>query len=345
MALPSLQHARRAGLVATSACLLAALFGMHASATSEPRMPGPASGSGRAAAARLNRACEGCHVEVAAEWRASLHRAAYTDASFVAAHTREPAAFCRECHAPEADPRRLPSPGLARLGVGCVTCHQPDSVVLAAPRSGRSEETAPHPVQRSPRFATVDACAQCHEFTFADGDELMQSTIREHRVSAYPERPCADCHMPAIGGRRSHTFAASRDPAMLRKALVVAASRSRGGVTLELRPGEIGHAFPTGDLFRRLRVTVEVLDERGSPLLREVRDLARHFDKNGRLIRDDRVGALGASVDLEVELGPVARGRSIRWQVAHERVAFFGPDGAEVDASTVVASGVLLDRP
>jgi len=333
--------------VATSACLLAMMVGMQATATSDPGMPGPAAGSGRAAAARLNRACERCHVDVAAEWRASLHRAAYTDASFVAAHAREPAAFCRECHAPEADPRRLPSPALARLGVGCVTCHQPGSVVLAAPRSDRSivTETAPHPVQRDLRFATADACAQCHEFTFADGRELMQSTVSEHRASAYPERPCADCHMPSSGGRRDHTFAASRSPAMLRRALVVATSRAGSEVTLELGPGEIGHAFPTGDLFRRLRVTIEVIDERGTPLSRETRDLARHFDERGRLIRDDRVGAHGASVNLHVDLGPVARGRLIRWQVAHERVAFFGADGAEVEGSTLIASGVLLDRP
>ncbi len=328
-------------------CVAAGWFAAHASAVSRtaPVMPGPAGEPGRPSAARQNRACEGCHVEVAAEWRGSQHHTAFTDASFTAAHRREPAAFCRECHAPEADPRRLPPPALARLGVGCVTCHVPGDVVLAAPRTDLAGETAPHPVRRDPRFAGVDACARCHEFAFADGDALMQSTVSEHRASAHAEEPCAACHMPVVGARRrGHTFAASRDPVMLQRALVVAAARDGEQVTLRLAPGAVGHAFPTGDLFRRLRVTVEVVDERGVPQAREVRDLARHFDERGDLVRDDRVGVAGP-VELRIDLGPAARGAEIRWRVEHERVAFFSERGAEVEGRTPVAAGVLAAAP
>lgn len=327
--------------------MCAGLLGLRAGAMSEPEMPGPVRGNGRPEAARLNRQCEGCHVEVAAEWRASLHRASYTDASFKAAHAREPAAFCRECHAPEADPHRLPPPALARIGVACVTCHMPGDVVLAAPRDDMFEETAPHPIRRDPRFASAEACARCHEFAFPDGVGLMQSTIREHEGSRFAERSCADCHMPAVSPgsrRRRHTFAASRDPEMLRRSLVVAAWRSGAtAATLRLMPGEVGHAVPTGDLFRRLRVTVEAVGEGGATLARAERFLSRHFDEERYQLDDDRVGLDRAAVEVAIDLGATAQGRPIRWRVAHERVAFITPEGAEVEASTVVWSGVLED--
>jgi hypothetical protein len=82
--------------------------------------------------AAQNDACEGCHVEVAAEWRASLHRASWTEPAFQRAYAREPLAFCRACHAPEAPVAADPSAVLGALGVGCVTCHVDRGAILAA---------------------------------------------------------------------------------------------------------------------------------------------------------------------------------------------------------------------
>jgi hypothetical protein len=320
---------------------------MSAHGRSAPRdvsLPGPARGAGRPDAARRNAACVGCHADVAAEWRGSLHRRAYTDTAFAEALAREPAAFCRGCHAPEADPAAAAPAALARLGVGCITCHVPGDVVLAAPRADLSSETAPHPVRRDPRFAGDGACAGCHEFTFPGRRELMQSTVTEHRASAYATTSCADCHMPRIAGRRSHGFAASRDPELLRKALRVEVSRTGpGALALVLTPGAVGHAFPTGDLFRRLVVRAETVDD--GPYLADERVLARHFSDGERsVLRDDRPGApalAGAAVDVALELGPRATGRQIRWQVVHERIAFPGADPAfpSVLAAVVVAEG------
>jgi hypothetical protein len=219
------------------ACTLAALFGLRAEA--DPRlaasMPGPSDGHAHPDAPERNAACERCHRDIAAEWRASLHRQAYTNASFAAALRREPIAFCRGCHAPEADPERRAPQALAHLGVGCVSCHTPNgdtSAVLAAPRSNLSSETAPHPVQRDPQFATADACASCHQFEFPGSLDLMQSTDPEHAASAYtppPRAPAATCRSRRPRGshrrHRSHAFIASRDPAFVRQAVRVQAVR------------------------------------------------------------------------------------------------------------------------
>jgi hypothetical protein len=95
-------------------------------------MPAPYRGR-REAAVTLNATCVACHPQEAAEWRASRHRAAYSNAAFQEALRIEPTAFCRGCHAPESDPAADPPPPVADLGVGCVTCHVVEpGVVLAA---------------------------------------------------------------------------------------------------------------------------------------------------------------------------------------------------------------------
>lgn len=341
------------------ACLLAALLGVHRSEADAvtPRapppalMPGPSDGIARPAAPDLNAACERCHTDIAAEWRGSLHRQAYTNDSFAAALRREPLPFCRGCHAPEADPERRAPKALANLGVGCVSCHTPNGgdAVLAAPRRDLSQETAPHKLLRDPQFASADACAGCHQFEFPGSHDLMQSTIGEHTASPYWATPCAGCHMQPTGEakrHRSHAFVASREPAMLRQAIRATATRTGTAIFLDLAPGTVGHAFPTGDLFRRLAVVAEVIGDDGRPLAGASRFLTRHFTLSRHELADDRVGAVSlAGHDLVVpfELGPSANARQIRWRVDYERVAFprAADEHAEVEARIVVAEGVL----
>ncbi len=312
-------------------------------------LPGPAHAGGRPDAAARNAACEACHADVARTWRGSLHQRAYLDRSFAEALSREPAPFCRGCHAPEADPAAPAPPALAELGVGCVSCHLSGEVVLAVPRDDLSRETAPHALHRDPRFATAAACGGCHEFAFPDalpGSEPMQRTLAEHRLSARAATPCADCHMPRTRGRRDHGFIASRDPAMLRRSLTVAATRTAGGyATLRLTPGAVGHAVPTGDLLRRLVVVAEAQDGARRIVAEASKVLGRRFVQHERRvpIGDDRVGAHGpAPVTVELALGPDADLHPIRWQVFHERIASIAADGrAEVEARTLIAEGEL----
>jgi hypothetical protein len=64
----------------------------------------------------------------------------------------------------------------------------------------------------------------------------------------------------AADGHRSHRFSASRDEGWMRSVITVRAARPRGDrveLTLDLREDLVGHAFPTGDLMRRLSVQVE----------------------------------------------------------------------------------------
>lgn len=331
-----------------------------------PRMPAPAPPPATGGRAAANAGCVGCHEPIAREWQASLHRVSATDEPYAAAYAREPLRFCRKCHVPEARPERAPPAWAEAIGVGCVTCHVTQAGgVLAAPGEGR----APHALTRSAAFAGPDACAACHEFGFPDAalrDErtAMQATVGEHAGSWARGYACADCHMPWVdddnGGHRSHGFAASRDPSMLARAVGVAARRvSATEVEVTLTPGAAGHAFPTGDLFRRLELRVALAGPDGPrrPMVARLgRTFAPRVQASGLTVRaeaeDTRVKdapvvlrfdlteAPGSGEAVCEDLSRVA----VAWELRYQRVAFPDPrrtSGAALDGEAIVAYGEL----
>jgi nitrate reductase cytochrome c-type subunit len=321
-----------------------------------PRMPGPGAARGLEAA-RANEACAGCHLQEAAEWRGSLHQRAQIDPSYERAFAIEPMAFCQSCHAPEADPEGEVAAAVGAIGVGCVTCHDAGGGVLAGPRARSPGVRAPHAIARSEAFADRAGCASCHEFAFPVRPgppglaprELMQSTIAEGAASTAPGARCASCHMPSAGeGSRahaSHRFTVVADPEAVRRAVAVTAERTARGAAVTLAPRSIGHAFPTGDLFRRLEVSVEAVGADQAVVAERRRYLARHFGEvhgggNPRaLLADDRVGLHGAEPSrVELDLGAAAAGRPIAVRVAYQRVAH--PRG--VDESTALVDDEIV---
>ena len=259
-----------------------------------------------------NAACEGCHADVAREWRASLHMKSHSDPAYQRAFVLEPLAFCTKCHAPEAD-AEAPQADRAAIGTACVTCH-----------SGGASSTAARP------------CAECHEFAFPDGKGLMQLTATEHRASMHAGTRCAACHMPRTGRRMSHVFSASRDPDMLKRAADVRATRGADDVRIAFTQREVGHAFPTGDIFRRLRVDVWVAGDRAAPK----RVFLQRNTKTDA--PDTRPFSPGAPSEVRVAIS--APGKSIEWSVHYERVEHptsVDETDAVVDGSIEIASGVL----
>ena len=275
-----------------------------------------------------NKACALCHAEIAKEWQSSFHRASSDDPSYQRSFAREPLTFCTTCHAPVGK-----QPELASLGIACTTCH------------GVGHDAAPK---------GDAACASCHEFAFPDRDtkttnpgELMQLTVSEHAVSSNAAVTCADCHMPTVGegqmAHRSHAFVASRDPATLRRAVTVTGSiLNSTTVELVLTPNETGHAFPTGDLFRQLAITVEQVDAHDEPLGFDRKIVARVFDsreRSPRQLADLRPGAPGRpETHLLFKLANTGAGR-IRYRLYYQRVVTARLQNAMVEDSTLVLEG------
>lgn len=307
-------------------------------------------------AVRANAECEACHAAEARAWRSSHHRSAFVDRAFQRALSAEPSGFCRGCHAPEADPRVATAQAAHDIGVGCVSCHlDAAGAVLAVPRDGTDDTRAPHAIVRAPEMASEQACAGCHEFSFPgdprqSDDAFMQTTVREHGRSPSSSRACAACHMPSVDGRRDHGFANVRDPAWLRDALTVEVARGEGdAITITLAQKLAGHAFPTGDLFRRLEVGA--VYEGGGKTSRDADHLARHFVLEegvfGRKLElDDRLAFEPAIVELHLAgLDAPAAGAQVRWWVKLQRVATPGrgkqPEHAIVESEVTLFEGTL----
>jgi hypothetical protein len=152
--------------------------------------------------------------------------------------------------------------------------------------------------------------------------------------------------MPAVGETRSHRFAPD-----LRAAVSVRVERRAERLVVHLTPGAIGHAFPTGDLFRRVVVVGEVVEDDWLLLARAERSLARHFrfDEGTEHtqhvqheISDDR---LAHEATVELELGPRARGKDIVWRIEYQRVTNMHGDRAEVASREIVAEGRSKEEP
>ena len=320
----------------------------------DPRIPMPRPTRKRlASAVAENATCEACHDDIAKEWQGSYHQRANIEPAYVRAFAIEPSPFCRSCHAPEADPFKEPPEAVSNLGVGCVSCHVTEQgVVLAAAHPDEtpdpSRPAAPHPLRRSVEFAHAGGCANCHEFRFPtpggnDDAFFMQTTTREHLRSPAAAKPCAECHMPFREGRRSHAFSEVRNEEFLRANLNVSAERTpEDTLRITLTQPNPGHDFPTGDLFRRLQIGYELLDEAGTVLRRETTYLARHFEfipgQTGRhLTRDDRVQ--NEPKQIELPLPPLAEmptNTRLSWWVTYQRVATVGK-GVDPDTATVVS--------
>lgn len=337
-----------------SGTVVAAALGARAS--TPPPLPGPAPQARPAGhdAAAENRACEACHADIAAEWRGSLHHRAWDDPVFQTAYALEQIAFCRGCHAPEADPSTVPPEAARRLGVGCVTCHVPAGDIAGA----RALAAAPgrHAVRGDARLATAAACAGCHQFDFPEPQRApMQGTAGEHRASPHASESCQQCHMPLVQGaggkqHRSHDFRVLGDTAMLRSAVKASARRDgERAVTVTLAAARAGHAVPTGDMFRRLEVRARVAGEGGPAATSAV--LGRRFvmmpgPSGARRLEvgDDRLPATGEAREVRLPFPEAIAGRAVRWEVAYQRMdagmaALWGVDPAADEV--ILAEGAL----
>lgn len=201
-----------------------------ASAASRPSAE-PAAAQCRRSETIAAASCVECHAEIGAQWRSSGHATAFDDPVFAAEYEPAPSAFCDGCHAP----------ALAGVhdGVDCASCHG-----ASAAASGPSG---------------AEACATCHQFAFEpdhpvyDPADPMQDTVHEWQQSG-TKRTCVDCHMPRRDGVRSHRFVGAGDPSLVASALDITATREGSSIRIVLDADAAGHAVPTGDMYRRLRV-------------------------------------------------------------------------------------------
>ncbi len=134
---------------------------------------------------------------------------------------------------------------------------------------------------------------------------------------------------------------------MLRSAVEVTATRPwAGSISLELSPRHVGHAFPTGDPFRRLSLEIDAAHGNEWVTV-ERRSLQRLIEPGHGLstrraeLQDTRVGGADALRVHTFDLDGHERS-SIRWRVVYERLDHpFGPDEPLVFGRVPLFEGVL----
>lgn len=295
----------------------------------------------RAAHAQLSHAaaedCARCHAEIAAQWRGSLHAQAWTDPLVAREYAADPDPRCVACHAPRTPEGEQPAGRGAHDGVDCISCHAHGEQLIARPE-----------------LAKVESCAPCHQFHFLalDPDEQglaydpsgwLQDTVGEwsRSTAAAQGRGCVDCHMPWIGegrGRhRSHAFPGVHDPEQLARAVEVQMQARRQGGTIHvlarIEGRELGHAFPTGDLFRSavLRVWTQERESDGASYRLQRYFAAEPPDQQGHstLVEalDTRVPPPGAGEPVQTQFrlrSPAAR--ELGWSLELELRPDLEPD-------------------
>lgn len=279
-----------------------------------------------------NADCAACHLDVAKEHDASFHRVAFTDSTYQASLALEAPkehAFCNGCHAPDGE----------KDGVGCIACHG------ATPKSVKTAASSPHALTVDPAFGTERACAKCHQFEFNDGrPDLVQRTLEEHAASDMSGQPCQQCHMAERGPRRKHTFEAAHSLAWLKGSVQVKAKRTGSGHETKVQVSIVawaGHAFPTGDMFRRARLLVFGEREDGAIVASEERIFGRTWGADERGLRkelsDTRIrGHFSEEFALQSD-APIAR---VRYELRFERVLAQRGEQVSFVSSDAIAQGL-----
>lgn len=197
-----------------------------------------------------------------------MHHLSFTSPDFQRSYRAEPRAFCVACHAPrlEADGRRD-----GDTGVGCNECHAVPARHLEGGASARAARTE------------TRSCAPCHDFLVPGTHANLQTTAREHAESPFAATPCTECHMrPREAARgHDHAFAVSRNPPLLANVLAIdEVYVERADAVVVLRTRGVGHRFPTGDIFRRVTVTLAATDASGALVGASETHLHRDWDEH-----------------------------------------------------------------
>ncbi|HEX2568482.1 MAG TPA: multiheme c-type cytochrome [Polyangia bacterium] len=204
-------------------------------------------------AMRSASACEPCHGEAHAEWRASRHAQSWQNPIFQREYQARPSAWCVNCHAP------LGLQAAVNEGVNCAVCHVRDGRILAA----RHRPGSPHDTDVRADFGTPGYCAGCHQFNFprfADAPEEhekvvgytahpMQNTVAEHAAGPLAGESCRSCHAQSAG---RHLYPGAHDPKMLERALELTVCRAGDDLVATVKNRGAGHRVPTGDVHRHL---------------------------------------------------------------------------------------------
>ncbi|HKI59832.1 MAG TPA: multiheme c-type cytochrome, partial [Mariprofundaceae bacterium] len=269
-------------------------------------------------------ACAQCHAEQFADWKKSLHAAAYSPGLIgqFPGMGHADGNDCLKCHAPLAEQRyssnqhmldslklELKQPvgfsadgelgkvdvPLRHAGVTCAACHVRGWQRFGPPQRGsgavgKVEGAAHGGFTATKDFEKSNFCASCHQFPdeYAINGKPLENTVKEWQASRFAREgvQCQNCHMPD----RKHEFRGIHDPEMTRKGLTFEVKRRGAGAELSISSTWIGHAFPTY-VTPKVVVRAEALDGDDETLRKWQWEIIRevYYDEEWKEKRDTRL--------------------------------------------------------
>lgn len=219
--------------------------------------------------------CGSCHETVYNNWKESRHKVAFTNELYRHSHTQEPMTWCVNCHAPLIEPGKdIENPEerfLSGEGINCHVCHVRNKKIITSrlPKLKNDEGTV-HEYQVETEFADSSFCASCHQFNFpklkkgSSKERIlyshlpMQNTYEEFQSTEMRKfGNCQDCHVLSHSSM-SHSFPGGHNRSKLAESLHIEVERvGSKTILVHVISNGIAHAFPTGDLFRTLKVSVK----------------------------------------------------------------------------------------
>jgi len=221
--------------------------------------------------------CGSCHIEIYEEWKSTRHKVAFTNELYQESHKKEPLIWCVNCHAPlmkaDGDSEKIEDRILTEEGISCIVCHKRGDKILTAHTPSNPKE---HEYLEVKEMKRSEFCENCHQFNFPVGtgnvphknfkysNQPMQNTFTEWQMSYfYGKETCQDCHMQPKDGYKTHLFPGGHNKDYLSKTFSLDLTKiSNTNMQITIIGKRLGHAFPTGDLFRTLVVRLLDKEER-----------------------------------------------------------------------------------
>jgi len=294
------------------ACGLGSGLGAAALAVQEPggfkdlRVPAPRADGLTARLDGLEQHdCAECHVEVFAEWSASLHALAWVSEPYQEeVEGKSKPQGCWGCHVPsrllDTDLSNKPEAReeARHFGVDCIACHQGADGTVHGPWG---EPTEAHRSARDARFQGSGSnalCSACHRTNIGpvigiakDFEESGPACVQCHMAPV--ERTLADGKGKRPG--RSHALQTPRDPGFLARAFALSLVRREQRCFVRIE-NVAGHRLP-GLIERKFLFEAQAFDAAGLELGRPQ-------------ARIDTRSSLASKAVLELELPPqTARAR------------------------------------
>lgn len=237
--------------------------------------------------------CKTCHQTVYENWNLSRHKVSFTNELYKESHDREPRNWCVNCHAPfikpNGDESNLEDRILKEEGISCIVCHVREKKILTQKLPKKTEDLV-HTYKVEKDFGDRNFCASCHQFNFPNIESSrqdknfiysnleMQNTVNEFNSSFFSKMgECKTCHMESYS-MNSHSFFGGHSKKKLDESIEIEIERiSDKKIMIKLISIGIAHSFPTGDLFRTLRIRLN--DFKSKKFITEI-NLKKQYENN-----------------------------------------------------------------